>query len=240
MQCHSNSSRGRTYVRVLCAGFFVWLLCLPGLGHDIITTKLTYSRDIAPILEKRCTSCHSAASSIPLTSYDEVRPWAVDIKEQVLSRSMPPWGAAKGFGDLWPDDSLTQEEMMIIAAWVVGGAPAGKPGPKTAENATTAAAGSGKTYDALLIHGGSVLRHPITVAGIRPLLMSAVKSAKITAQFPDGHVEPLLWLYEYDPKWQRVFRFRKPLRLPAGTRIESSAPVRFYLQSASRGPLPVL
>lgn len=239
MQCHSKSPRCQTYFRVLCAGTFLGLLCLPVLAHDIITTKLTYSRDIAPILEKRCTSCHSVGSSIPLTSYDEVRPWAVDIKEQVLSRSMPPWGAVKGFGDLLPDDSLTQEEIMIMAAWVVGGAPAGKPGPHTAENATAAAAESGETFDTLLIDGRGTLGASITVAGIRPLPTVAVKSAKITAQFPDGRVEPLVWLYEYDPKWQRVFRFRKPLRLPAGTRIESSAPLRFYLQSASKATLPV-
>src|SRR5437762_13592207 len=101
------------------------LLVMPLFAHDIITTKLTYTRDIAPIFSKHCVSCHASGSSIPLTSYEEVRPWAVAIKEQVLSRSMPPWGAVKGFGDLAPDDSLSQEEITIIAAWVVGSAPPG-------------------------------------------------------------------------------------------------------------------
>ena len=47
----------------------------------------------------------------------------MDIKEQVLSRRMPPWGAVKGFGNITPDEGLTEEELLIIARWVVGGAP---------------------------------------------------------------------------------------------------------------------
>jgi len=218
----------------------VWMavgaLSVPLLAHDIITTKLTYSRDIAPILQKRCSSCHSALSPIPLTSYEEVRPWAVDIKEQILSRSMPPWGAVKGFRDLLPDDSLTEEEITMLAAWVVGGAPAGKPVRRAAYNSSSVAAGSEKSVDVLLIDGHRVLRSPFIVTAIRPRPGVVVRSARITAKLPDGHIEPLLWLYEYDPKWQRVFRFRRPLRLPPGTLIESSNPVRFYLQSASTVP----
>src|SRR3954470_19871427 len=96
-------------------------------AHDVITTKLTFSRDIYRVFASRCLTCHGTGSSIPLTTYEEVRPWAVSIKEQVLSRSMPPWGAVKGFGDLSPDHGLSQEEIMIIAAWVIGGAPQGNP-----------------------------------------------------------------------------------------------------------------
>jgi hypothetical protein len=94
-------------------------------AHDIITTNLTFTRDITRIFARRCLSCHSAGDSIPLLTYEQSRPWAVSIKEQVLSRRMPPWGAVKGFGHLSPDNSLTQEEIMIIASWVVGGAPKG-------------------------------------------------------------------------------------------------------------------
>jgi hypothetical protein len=222
-----------------CVWACVAVLSIPLLAHDIITTKLTYWRDISPILEKRCTSCHSAGSAIPLTSYQEVRPWAIDIKDEVLTRSMPPWGAVKGFGDLLPDNSLTEEEITIIAAWVVGGAPAGKPMPRAAINSSSAAAETEKSADAVLIDGYRVLRSPLILTGIRPQPTQTVKSAKITATFPDRHVEPLLWLYEYDPKLQKVFLFRRPLRLPPGTIIESSAPVRFYLQWVPTTTSPV-
>jgi len=78
--------------------YAVWICALAQtlLAHDIITTNLTYARDISRILVRHCSSCHGAQSTIPLTSYEQVRPWAVGIKEQVLSRAMPPWGAVKG------------------------------------------------------------------------------------------------------------------------------------------------
>ncbi|HWD97580.1 MAG TPA: hypothetical protein VG345_01025, partial [Bryobacteraceae bacterium] len=101
------------------------LFATPLLAHDVITTKLTWSRDISRVFARRCLECHGAKASIPLTTYEQARPWAVDIKEQVLGRAMPPWGAVKGFGDLAPDNALSQEEMLMIAAWVVGGAPEG-------------------------------------------------------------------------------------------------------------------
>src|SRR5882724_2174909 len=119
--------KNRIVKRLLLTAGSLALAAIPVAAHDIITTKLTYTRDITRIFERRCLSCHGVNASIPLTSYDEVRPWAVAIKEQVLTRAMPPWGAVKGFGDLSPDDALTQDEMLIIAAWAVGGAPRGSP-----------------------------------------------------------------------------------------------------------------
>jgi hypothetical protein len=212
------------------------LLGVPLFAHDIITTKLTYTRDIEPIFRKRCISCHSSEASIPLTSYEEVRPWAVAIKEQVLSRSMPPWGAVKGFGDLAPDDSLTQEEITIIAAWVVGGAPLGKPDVLHEHKAPALASNPTKLSDALLISTRQVLHAPIVIYGIRPRPPAVVPSARITAHFPDGHIEPLLWLYDYDTKRERVFHLNAPLRLPRGTLLVSSTPLQFYLERVAKVP----
>ncbi len=103
------------------------LLALTLQAHDTITTKLTFTRDVSRIFARRCLACHGATASIPLVTYEQARPWAVGIKEQVLSRQMPPWGAVKGFGNLSPDNGLSQEEILLIAAWVVGGAPKGNP-----------------------------------------------------------------------------------------------------------------
>jgi mono/diheme cytochrome c family protein len=211
------------------------LLAMPLAAHDIITTKLTYAREISRIFARRCVSCHSANSSIPLTSYQEVRPWAVDIKEQVLARSMPPWGAVKGFGDLSPDQGLTQEEIFIIAAWVVGGAPQGDAALLTRDQQTTQPASHMRLSDALLVSTRTVLHKPLTVAGIRPRCVTLLDSARITARLPDGRIEPFVWLYRYDPRWEQVFQFRKPLRLPSGTIIEASSLVRYYLET-TRAP----
>src|SRR6185437_8349047 len=129
-----KSPRGNAVIRrVVRTIATAMVLAAAIFAHDIITTDLTYTQDVSRILARRCVQCHGPSSSIPLTTYAQVRPWAVDIKEQVLSRKMPKWGAVKGFGNLSPDRGLTQEEIVILAAWVVGGAPQGDPAllPKT-------------------------------------------------------------------------------------------------------------
>lgn len=198
-------------------------------AHDIITTNLTYTRDVSRILARRCVACHAETSSIPLTNYEEVRPWAVDIKEQVLSRSMPPWGAVKGFGDLAPDHALTQEEIVILSAWVVGGAPKGDvallPKEKPIQPATPP-----DLKDALAVSTRATLHMPLSVFGVRPLASKLVDNARITAVLPDGRIEPLVWLYRFDPKTKLTFHFREPLKLPSGTVVESSAPLQFALE----------
>jgi len=60
---------------------------------------------------------------MPLTTYDDVRPWARAIKDQILTRRMPIWQAAHGYGAFANDPSLTPVEMAMIAAWVDGGQP---------------------------------------------------------------------------------------------------------------------
>jgi len=202
-------------------------------AHDIITTNLTFTRDITRIFDRRCTSCHGPSSEIPLTTYEQARPWAVAIKEQVLSRAMPPWGAVKGFGDLKPDHALTQEEILIIAAWVIGGAPQGDPNwlPKQAHGK---AASPPRALKNVLTGGNHLtLTEPIQVAAIRPLAEGKVESAKIIARLPNGAIQPLIWLYQYDPKWNRDFLFREPINLPKGAVIETSAPIQFVLESAN-------
>jgi len=228
----TNAIGCRSLLLTIAAYFF---LVMPLAAHDIITTKLTYTREISRIFARRCVSCHGANSSIPLTTYQEVRPWAVDIKEQVLARSMPPWGAVKGFGDLSPDQSLTQEEIFIIAAWVVGGAPQGESALLPRDQPPVQPASHGSLTDTLLVSTRTVLQKPLIVAGIRPRCETLINSARITAHLPDGRIEPLVWLYRYDPRWEQVFQFRRTLRLPRGTTIEASSPVRFYLET-TRAP----
>src|SRR5882724_3193208 len=97
-------------------------------AHDVITTKLTWNREISRIVTSRCASCHHPGGrAFSLLTYAEARPWAVAIKEEVLSRRMPPWGAIKGFGDFRNDQALTSEQLEMITSWVEGGVPEGDP-----------------------------------------------------------------------------------------------------------------
>ena len=96
-------------------------------AHDPITTKVTFSREVRAILGTRCAGCHSAggAAPMPLTTYDETRPWARAIKEQVLARRMPKWHAARGFGSFTNDPTLTPFEIALLVSWIDGGLPRG-------------------------------------------------------------------------------------------------------------------
>lgn len=220
------SRRAALFFLLLLIGL---VLVPPDRAHDVITTKLTYSRDISRILLERCAACHAASASIPLTSYQQVRPWAVDIKEQVLSRQMPPWGAVKGFGNLSPDRGLSQEEIMIVAAWVVGGAPEGDPKLLPKGSALPLPSEAPGVQDGPIVQNQLRLSKSLSIVGIRPLSGTPVETARLTAQFPSGEIVPLVWLYRFDSKSPHVFTFRAPVVAPAGTVIVSSAPLRFAL-----------
>lgn len=94
--------------------------------HVPITTKIVFNREIAAIFQKKCFQCHTDGNiSVPLTTYKEARPWAVAIKEEILEKRMPPWGAASGYGHFANDVSLTGREISLILSWADGGAPSG-------------------------------------------------------------------------------------------------------------------
>jgi hypothetical protein len=95
-------------------------------SHKPITTSFIYKKEIAQIFQRKCFNCHSENNlAMPLTTYELARPWARAIREDVLARRMPPWGAVTGFGHFSNDVSLTQREMDIILSWADGGAPSG-------------------------------------------------------------------------------------------------------------------
>src|SRR6476620_5765686 len=55
--------------------------------------QVTFSKDVAPILQAKCQECHQPNSIAPMSliSYEETRPWARSIKTRVAARQMPPW-----------------------------------------------------------------------------------------------------------------------------------------------------
>ncbi len=87
----------------------------------------TYSKDVAPILNRHCVECHRAGEVAPMvfTSYSAVRPWAKAIKEKVVTAAMPPWLADPHVGQFKNDRRLAQSEIETVVAWVNAGAPEG-------------------------------------------------------------------------------------------------------------------
>ena len=108
----------------------VYLLISASLGVAANTpAAYTFSRDVLPILQKRCQDCHRPGEigPMPLLTYKEVRPWAKAIRESVVTRKMPPWHADPGVSRFRNDHSLTDAEIGVVARWADAGAPEGNP-----------------------------------------------------------------------------------------------------------------
>src|SRR5579883_2549058 len=88
---------------------------------------VTFQKDVLPILQKNCQSCHRPGQVAPMSflTYESARPWAKAMKVAVLTRKMPPWFADPKFGHFGNDRSLPQSDIETIAQWADGGAPEG-------------------------------------------------------------------------------------------------------------------
>lgn len=91
--------------------------------------EVTYSKQIAPILQDRCVECHRAGEIGPfaMSDYNEVAGWADTIAEVVREERMPPWHANPKFGHFKNDRSMPESEKELIYKWVGAGAPEGDP-----------------------------------------------------------------------------------------------------------------
>ena len=229
MQGHWNS--------LLVFVSFLALLAPVANAHDVITTRLTWSREISRIFFRSCTGCHheGGAASIPLVKFEEARPWAVAIKEEVLNRRMPPWNAVKGFGEFKHDPSLTQEEISRIADWVEGGAPEGDPQllPSNPHVHAPAKLASG-TNKQRIVRSGTVLPSAVSLLSVKPHQLVEGATVKLTAQRPDGTFEPLVWILRHDPKFRRTYEFLSPISLPKGTKILITPPIAASFELLSK------
>ena len=122
-----RSALGSAAALLLGAG-----LAAPAAAQE---AEVTWSKDIAPILQRSCQQCHRPDGGAPmaLITYEDTRPWARSIKQRTGLRhtqdAMPPWYIEKDIGiqSYKGDPSLSDEEVAAIAAWVDGGAPRGNP-----------------------------------------------------------------------------------------------------------------
>jgi hypothetical protein len=87
----------------------------------------TFSKDVAPILYKHCTTCHRPGEIAPMSllTFEQARPWARAIRDNVRNGVMPPWHADAAHGKWSNDRSLTQQEKDALVRWVDAGAPEG-------------------------------------------------------------------------------------------------------------------
>jgi peroxiredoxin len=104
--------------------------CYIGRVHEpVADSDVTYTKHIAPILNKSCVECHREGEIAPfsLTSYDEVVGWAETIAEVVREQRMPPWHANPEYGTWANDCRVSDSDKQLIYDWVAAGAPEGVP-----------------------------------------------------------------------------------------------------------------
>ncbi len=89
--------------------------------------KVTYHRDVAPIMQKHCQECHRPGEVGPfsLMTYKQAVNWAQDIKVYTQRREMPPWKVAEGM-PFHNERRLTDKELKTLADWADNGTPAGE------------------------------------------------------------------------------------------------------------------
>jgi hypothetical protein len=105
------------------------IFLIPGSRSATTAASVTFTKDVAPIIQKNCQVCHRPGEVAPMSfmNYKEVRPWAKSIREKVVAREMPPWFADPKHGEFSNDCRLSQKEIDTIVAWVEGGAKEGDP-----------------------------------------------------------------------------------------------------------------
>src|SRR5438128_10046827 len=115
----------------------VGIMSMPGLFYYPVSLAQanssnpapTFYKDVLPVLQRDCQSCHRAGeiAPMPFLDYESARPFASLIKNAVLHRKMPPWFADPRYGKFANDRNLTETDVKTLVAWADAGAPAGDP-----------------------------------------------------------------------------------------------------------------
>ncbi|PYR47259.1 MAG: hypothetical protein DMF89_19440 [Acidobacteria bacterium] len=121
------------HARLALAAAFVGisLIWSPAAAQTKAQSAPTFTKDVAPILQRSCVQCHRPGQSAPMSlrTYEETRPWVRSIKSRVESRQMPPRHIDRNVGiqEFKDNRSIPDEDIRTIVAWVDAGAPRGNP-----------------------------------------------------------------------------------------------------------------
>jgi len=114
--------------------------CRIAFDTEFPKQPISYSNEVAPLLQKNCVHCHSLGQVGPfaMSSYKKVKGWSAMIEEVVLDQRMPPWHADPHYGKFTNDRSLGSTEKHTLLNWISQGCPRGD-GPDPLTNAVPAA-----------------------------------------------------------------------------------------------------
>jgi mono/diheme cytochrome c family protein len=107
--------------------FGTLLFGFTALAADVTAGLVTFQKDVLPILQTHCQSCHRPGEAGPMSflTYQTTRPWAKAMKAAIITGKMPPWGVDPEHGHFQNDPSLKPEEVAIISRWADTGAAEG-------------------------------------------------------------------------------------------------------------------
>ena len=128
-------SKHRSKLKIVVRAIAVVLFCVAPLlflqqkASPESGAAPTFYRDVLPILQNHCQSCHRAGEigMMPLVSYEQARPFAKAMAASVSQKKMPPWFAEPGVGHFSNDPSLVPKEIATLVSWADANAPAGDP-----------------------------------------------------------------------------------------------------------------
>ncbi|HXW05485.1 MAG TPA: cytochrome c [Vicinamibacterales bacterium] len=197
-------------------------------AHDPLTRRVTWNGDVARIVQARCVRCHTEDGRGPmsLATYEDARPWARAIREEVIARRMPKWHAARGYGEFRNDPSLSPFEIALVAAWADGGAPRGPEVDVTsAEPAPAGAALPGPPEGKVRrrrISCGARRLPPGRLLAFRPILEKGA-SVGLGLRAKEGDQLVLGWIRHFDPEFPETYWLRTPIDITAGTVLVTDA-----------------
>lgn len=103
-------------------------IAFPERARQVQHQSISYARDIAPILEAKCVTCHQTGGIAPfaMSDYTMVKGFAPMIREAIRTNRMPPWHPDPTVGKFQHDASLSPEQVRTLVHWVEAGAPRGE------------------------------------------------------------------------------------------------------------------
>jgi hypothetical protein len=102
-------------------------MSMAAIAADNASTSVTFNKDVLPVLQNNCQSCHRPNQIAPMSflTYQDVRPWAQAIKSAVLTKKMPPWFADPRYGHFSNERKLSETEIKTLVRWADTGATEG-------------------------------------------------------------------------------------------------------------------
>ena len=160
-----------------------------------------------------------------LTTYEEARPWARAIREEVLTRRMPKWHAVRGYGDFTNDPSLSPFEIATIVAWADGGAPKGVESTTMPSRADRREPRVDPAVRTVTVPCGDQPLPAGRIVGVEPRL-DPKGSVGIAVRQPDGAREVVAWIRDFEPDFTATYWLRTPIATRRGSRLVATSDTR--------------